>query len=82
MTYWNYRVLAIPYTEGVYFEIREVYYKDGTPEGYSDGKSDVMCGDIEGVETLGRILDNMKDALTRPILWGGDNFPKEYEPQH
>lgn len=73
---WNHRVLAHKYQEEIYFEIYEVYYdKNGIPNGYKEKPVTIGGENIKGIRWT---LNKMKECLKKPILWAGDDFPKEY----
>lgn len=72
---WNYRVLAIEDGNELYFRIHSVYYnEDGKPDGYSAQPATNGSGSIEWLEY---VLDLMREALKKPILWGDNRFPEE-----
>lgn len=84
MSHWNYRILAHPPHPiqkedlAIYLEIHEVYYEDdGTPGGPT--ANPVSVGG-ETVEEVGKVLEMMKAALEKPVLWYGDRWPEEYQP--
>jgi len=73
---WNHRVLAHKYQEKIYFEIHEVLYdENGIPNGYTAEPVTIGSEDIKGMRWT---LNKMKECLKKPILWAGDDFPKEY----
>jgi hypothetical protein len=73
---WNYRILAENDAgEQTWYEIREVYYKNGEPSFYSLERAG------PGGHSIAEILmdlDKMRDAVEKPIL-SLENFPQEYE---
>lgn len=75
-SHWNHRVL-VEKSKGdeLYFYIAEVFYEFGEPI-LSTNAIDVNG---ESIKDLKWTLDMMKKALSKPILWGGDDFPKVYE---
>jgi hypothetical protein len=75
---WNYRVLAFLQDDEVYFEIHNVYYSDKgiTPISYGEPGSTIFSESIKGVR---KTLKLVKLALEKPVLWGDDQFPKEYK---
>ena len=76
---WNHRVLAHKYKDEVYFEIHEVLYdENGVPNGYTEKGITVGGENIKGIRWT---LNKMKECLKKPILWAGDEFPKEYIPK-
>ncbi len=77
---WNYRILAHRYKDEVFLKIHEVYYdKKGKPDGYTENATYVGSEDISG---LLWVLDGMKKSANKPILWAGDEFPKECKVKH
>ena len=73
---WNHRVLAHKYQEEVFFKIHEVFYdENGIPNGYS-AEAETIHG--ENIKEIRWTLNKMKECLKKPILWAGDDFPKEY----
>lgn len=75
-SYWNYRVLVDKQKNGdLYFYIAEVYYEDDIPTMTTAA----MNVDGESLKDLKSSMNCMKKALSKPILWGGDDFPKVYE---
>lgn len=81
METFNYRVLAETEFAGTEYEndvlsIHRIYYKDGKAVAYGDSPVIVMGDDVE---ELRRVLEKMKLALEKDILWGGDRFPEVYK---
>lgn len=77
MGYWNYRILVDIYYNEEFFQIHEVYYDDeGKVNGY--GENSVSIYTEEGLDGVKWQLDMMNKALDKPILWGGERFPEEY----
>ncbi len=73
---WNYRVLAFVQEDETVLQICEVYYDDeNKPNGYTD-KNTIIS--LEGKEGLKWMLSKYREALKKPILYGGDKFPQEY----
>lgn len=75
---WNHRILAHkdPLNE-IIFMVHEVHYTNGIPTDYTlDG---VVCSG-SSIEELNETIGLFKKATTQPILWYGDQFPKEYKP--
>ncbi|QBQ95920.1 hypothetical protein [Paraburkholderia pallida] len=68
--HWNYRVMEFHEGGETWREFREVYYRNGEPEGYSSVYASPCWDDDD--EAARRILDRMRDALARPILRPGD----------
>lgn len=76
---WNYRVMARQFTNTIEFAIYEVYYdKDDEPNAYSAEPNPIIVDESEGTEVLNEVLDKMRTALDKPILWYGERFPQEY----
>jgi hypothetical protein len=78
---WNHRILVTEHEYigqmTKYFQIHEVYYdNEGKPNGYTANAIDVGGEDVESIEWT---LNKMKEALTKPKLWGDNKFPKEYK---
>lgn len=74
---WNYRILAFEQEDETVLQICEVYYNDeNIPDGYTD-KNTVIS--TEGKEGLRWVLSKYREALKKPILYGGDKFPSEYK---
>lgn len=74
---WNYRVLVFVQGDETVTQICEVYYdKEGKPNGYTDKN---IVASSTGKEGLVWMLSMYKDALKKPMLYGGDKFPQEYE---
>jgi hypothetical protein len=79
MKTWDFRILAfvnehIP--EESYFECRTVYYKDGKLQSYGD-PAPTLYGSTK--KALRWQFNAMKRAMSEPILWGDDKFPKKYK---
>jgi len=74
---WNHRILAREHEGEVYFNIHEVYYKDGIPDGYT--ANPISVGG-ESIKSIRWTLNKMKECLKKPILWGDERFPQEYKP--
>jgi hypothetical protein len=74
---WNYRVLAHKDDDDVMLMIHEVYYdENGKPNSYTVNPVPVRGEDLDALKFS---LEKMNEALTKPILWYGSDFPKEYE---
>lgn len=75
---WNYRVLAYPDGQEVFFQIHEVYYDENkVPNGATEKGIKVNGSSLEEIE---EDLKRMKECLTKPVLWGDERFPQEYKP--
>lgn len=72
---WNYRVLAHKHIGTVYFKIHEVYY-NGEPDGYSEDGATIGAENLDDIRWK---LDRMIEALAKPILMAGREFPNEYK---
>jgi hypothetical protein len=65
------------------FAIYEVYLDEtGQPTGYGDPQ--IVASADDNAEGIRWMLQNMNEALTRPILWATDDldehfFPEEYQ---
>lgn len=74
---WNHRVMAHEYKDEVYFKIHEVYYDvEGVPDSYT---ADAISIGGESLKDMKWTLDKMQECLSKPILYAGDKFPKEYK---
>jgi len=74
---WNYRVMAHDYDGEIYLEIHEVYYNSKkVPDSYTFNSVGVGG---ENIKELEWVLQRMKEALNKPILWAGEKFPQEYK---
>lgn len=74
-SHWNYRIMAHEHNNDVYFEIHEVYYKGGVPNGcVTTGAT--MRGD--SIEELTAVHQHLYEALFKPILYAGTKFPQVY----
>lgn len=72
---WNYRILAHKHNEEVELSIHEVYYNDNDiPDSYTKFPVSVNSDSPKGIKWS---LNKMQDALKKPILWAGKEFPKE-----
>ena len=76
--YPNYRIIAIPSPDnGIIFElVKVVNTDDNVPSYYSS---------IEGItsritQTIPLLLNEMKKAYDKPVLWGDTKWPQEYDP--
>lgn len=76
---WNYRLLAHQNAKGVQFRIHEVQYLDGLPCGYMGGKGFHSWEEEEDFKVIEETMNNMKNAIFKPILWAGEQFPNEYK---
>jgi hypothetical protein len=74
---WNYRVLAFKDKKSgeVELQISDVYY-DYFGKPYVYGK--FYAASTDGIEGLKWILDRQREALDKPILWGDERFPQEF----
>ncbi len=80
---WNYRILASKYENNekeVYLQLYEVYYdKDNKPNSHTANPITIGGIDKLGIEW---VLNKMSLALKKPILWSGEDFPKEVKVTH
>lgn len=78
---WNHRILAYEETNGeIYLAIHEVYYdKKGKANGYTENPISVHSDSVKGMRW---VLNKMKEATSKPILWSGEKFPKIYKPKN
>ncbi|WP_233887961.1 antitoxin Xre/MbcA/ParS toxin-binding domain-containing protein [Paraburkholderia flagellata] len=65
---WQYRVMEFGEGNETWRDIREVYYCDGRPECYSVETASPFWFADEGDEAAMRVLDRMREALSRPVL--------------
>ncbi len=75
-SYWNYRIMAKEAKGEVWFDIHEVYYKNDVPTSYS--KEPAVVGG-NSADEVKEVLSKMTECIEKPIIWYGDNFPKEYK---
>lgn len=75
---WNYRLMVQPDgSGGMRFEIHEVYYnEEGKPGSYATLPADVSGS---GIVDIMFGLNEMNDAINKPILWLGNRFPEEFD---
>ncbi len=74
---WNHRVLAHKYESGeIEFNIHEVHYEGDVPVAYTKKPIPVLG---ESLKSLRWTLNKMKECLKKPVLWAGDEFPKEFK---
>jgi len=75
MSTWNYRILAFEYPEQTTFSICEVHYdNNGKPDGYADS----FTKGFESLDNIRKEILYYQEAVEKPILYGGNKFPKEY----
>lgn len=76
---WNYRVLVTMDGDDHSFDIHEVHYNEhGLPCGHTKRGATVGSYHIDGIED---VLERMNEALEKPILWGDDKFPEQFEEE-
>ena len=77
MSTWNHRVMVTLDSGGdPWFEIHEVHYDDnGVPRLYSENEAKVSGFDEKELLWL---LEQMRKAVEKPVLWMGKRFPEEY----
>lgn len=73
---WNHRVLAHENNGEVYFQLHEVYYKNNIPDSYTVNPITIGSESIKGIKWT---LNKIQNAVKKPILWAGKDFPKEYD---
>ncbi|WP_233874416.1 hypothetical protein [Paraburkholderia adhaesiva] len=66
--HWNYRVMEFDGGGETRREFREVYYRNGRPEGYSSVAASPVWDADAGGEAARRTLERMREALERPVL--------------
>jgi len=71
---WNHRVLIHENEGEIYFKIHEVYYKDEIPFDYT---IDPVIIESEKIKEIKWMLNKIQEAIKKPILWAGENFPNE-----
>ena len=76
LSHWNYRILAFKENTEIVFQICEVYYENNIPIRYGEK---TIPSTTQGIKALRWIIDQYEEAFNKPILWGGENFPKKYE---
>lgn len=76
---WNYRLIAKDYQGDVWFDVHEVYYTNGVPDGYTANPVTVGGDSIAGVVLQ---LKMIQEDIVQPPLWGGYRFPEEYVAEH
>ena len=77
MGHWNYRIMAKEHNGEFYLGVYEVYYDDdGTPNGCSMNPITIGSETKKGICW---IVNRIKDATKKPILFYGDRFPEEYK---
>jgi len=80
---WNHRILVteeknlVDGSKYPYFQLHEVYYdENGVPNGATKNPITLGAESFEGLEWT---VDNIKECLDKPILWGDSRFPQEYK---
>lgn len=61
-----------------YFDVHQVYYKDGIPN-YIDKKPIQVSGN--SINEINIVLCEVDRALNKPILWGDNRFPQEFKKE-
>ena len=74
--HWNYRILAFKEDTEIVFQICEVYYENNIPVRYGEK---TILSTTEGTKSLKWIMNQCQKAFNKPVLWGGEDFPKKYE---
>ena len=72
---WNHRVIAKEYNREILLQIHEVYYDKNEPKWFTQDPIHIIGDDLE---ELNWTVDKIKECLNKPILWGDDKFPQEY----
>ena len=72
---WNFRVLVKEHNNELYFDVHEVYYKNGIPDSYTKNPITIGSEDIEGLKWM---INKINEGLNKPFLWSGEKFPQEY----
>lgn len=75
ISHWNYRVVAIPEGDDIWFEIVRVYYDE---EDVAVALSRVPCIGGESMTELAKEFEKMSEAGEKDVLWSGDRFPEVY----
>jgi len=82
MKTWNYRVLAFESThfgkKEIHFNVETVHYKKEIPITYSETTSSPGGSTIKEAKMD---MNNMRQAFSKPVLWGGYRFPEEYKKE-
>ena len=82
MKTWNYRVLAFESThfgkKEIYFSVIIVHYKKEKPVSYSEDTSSPGGSTIKETKSD---MNNMRQAFSKPVLWGGYRFPEGYKKE-
>jgi hypothetical protein len=74
---WDYRVIEFVTEEGeVWRSIHEVHYVDGVPKAFSERPAPVMWERDDGAMAALVTLEQMRQAVTRPVLEEAD-FPDD-----
>lgn len=73
---FNYRILVSKEEDNIYFDIHRVYYENGEIVSYGETPISLYS---ESIDEISNIVEKIKDCLTKPALWSGDKFPREYE---
>lgn len=69
---WNYRVMRFEHGEDAWEAIHEVHYEDGRLVGYGAEPAVVMWSDSDGSLAALRCMEQMKEALLKPVLTEAD----------
>lgn len=76
MGHWNHRIMAYQYKEEYYLRINEVFYDDtGKARHYAELKN-IQSDSVKG---LNWVLNKMKLAFKKPVLWAEAKFPEEFD---
>lgn len=86
-SHWDYKILAHKEPDGsLFFQIHEVYYKNGLPVGYSESPAEIGSDTLHGIM---KVLDmiykdvmysiyNVRRLKGHKIYYAGNKFPQEY----
>ena len=66
-----------PMSGDIYLDMHVVHYrKNGKPKAYTVEPVTVGGEDIDSIKW---VLDKMRIALEKPVIWHGEKWPKEYK---
>lgn len=67
---WNYRIIGFQFSSGHFYDIREVYYKNGVPDGYTSVE---VSPHGETLKELWECKKMYEEAFMLPVLLVGDD---------
>lgn len=73
---WDYRIMAKEHKCDVWFDVHEVYYKDGKPICYSEKSISLLRTPLKEITNA---INSVAESVNKPIIWYGDRFPEEYK---